>query len=141
MTRILSISVENSFVEELTSLMTETGYSNRSMFLRDAALHFAEIKRRGDLATMEDDVVVEGHLVVYYQHGVEKKLMEIRHSHELDVSSYNHSCLSHSHTCVDVLRAVGKAKNFRGAIKGLQNTTGVDKVSFITAPMRDGGCC
>ena len=141
MTRILSISVENSFVEELTSLMTETGYSNRSMFLRDAALHFAEIKRRGDLATMEDDVVVEGHLVVYYQHGVEKKLMEIRHSHELDVSSYNHSCLSHSHTCVDVLRAVGKAKSFRGAIKGLQNTTGVDKVSFITAPMRDGGCC
>lgn len=141
MTRILSISVENSFVDELETLMKEAGYINRSMFLRDAALHFAEVKRRGDLTTMEDNEVVEGHLVVYYQHGVEKKLMEIRHSHELEVSSYNHSCLTHSHTCVDVLRAIGTAKNFRGAIEGLQNTTGVDKVSFVAAPMRDGGCC
>ena len=90
---------------------------------------------------MKDEEVVEGHLVIYYQHGGEAKLLEIRHSHELEISSYNHSCLSHSHTCVDILHAVGQAQNFRKAIEVLQNTQSVDKVSFVAAPMRDEGCC
>jgi metal-responsive CopG/Arc/MetJ family transcriptional regulator len=141
MTRILSISVENQFADVLGELMAEAGYTNRSMFLRDAALHFSEFKRRGDLHSMADDELVEGHLVVYYQHGVEHKLLDIRHSHDLDISSYNHSCLTHSHTCVDVLHAVGMAHNFRKATELLQNTPNIDKVTFIAAPMRDEGCC
>jgi len=90
---------------------------------------------------MKDEEVVEGHLVIYYQHGGEAKLLEIRHSHELEISSYNHSCLSHSHTCVDILHAVGQAQTFRKVIEVLQNTQSVDKVSFVAAPMRDEGCC
>tara|TARA_B100001094_G_scaffold169516_1_gene163954 strand:+ start:403 stop:732 length:330 start_codon:yes stop_codon:yes gene_type:complete len=109
--------------------------------MRDAALYFSEFKQRGDLAEMDDDVILEGHVIIYYQHGIEHKLLDVRHSNKLEVATYNHSCLKHSHTCVDTLQAIGTAANFRKVIAQLQDTASVDKVSFISAPMRDEGCC
>ena len=90
---------------------------------------------------MARETVVEGHIIVYYQHDAEHRLLEIRHSHELDITSYNHSCLSHSHTCVDVLHAIGTADSFRKTIELFQNTAQVDKVVFVSAPVREEGCC
>lgn len=141
MSQIISFSADKSFSEGLENLIEKSGYHNRSKFLRDAALHFAEMQQRGELAQMKDEDIVEGHLVIYYQHGIEHKLMEIRHSNDLDVSSYSHSCLNHSHTCVDVLQAIGTAAQYRAVIEQLQNIPNVDKVSFISAPVRDEGCC
>ena len=91
--------------------------------------------------TMADKEMIEGHLLIYFQHDAEEKLLKIRHSHNLKVTSYNHSCLTHSHTCVDVLHAIGKAVDFREAINQLRNTPNIDKVSFISAPVREDGCC
>ena len=93
--------------------------------------------------TMADDEVLEGHLIIYYQHnhGVESKLMEIRHSENLEISTYNHNCLKHSHTCVDIMLGIGTAHEFRRIIKVLQNTPNVNKIAFNPAPMRDEGCC
>ena len=141
MSKIISFSVDQHFAGGLERLMEDAGYNNRSRFLRDAAVAFADMKRRGELSEMADDEVVEGHLIVYYQHDAEGKLLEIRHSNNLNVTSYNHSCLAHSHTCVDVLHAIGTAKEFRGTIETLQNTVNVDKVTFTAAPHRDDGCC
>jgi len=42
---------------------------------------------------------------------------------------------------VDTMQAFGTAAEYRIVIKKLQNTPNVDKVSFISAPMRDEGCC
>ena len=141
MSRILSCSTDNTFAMQLTRLISESGYKNRSMFLRDASLHFAEAKRRGDLETMEDNVILEGTIVIYYQHGVENKLMELRHSHEIDVFSFHHNCLTESHSCVDTMQVRGSASSFRNMIEKLNNTQDIDKVSFISAPMREDGCC
>ena len=141
MSKIISFSVDDSFATSLENLMHDSGYQNRSRFLRDAAVAFAEMKRRGELSEMADEEVVEGHLVVYYQHDAEGKLLEIRHSNQLRVTSYNHSCLDHSHTCVDILHAIGNAASFRQAIETLHNTPNIDKVTFVAAPMRDEGCC
>jgi len=141
MSKIISFSVDDSFATNLENLMNVSGYQNRSRFLRDAAVAFADMKSRGELTDMADDEVVEGHLVVYYQHDAEGKLLEIRHSNELKVSSYNHSCLDHSHTCVDVLHAIGTAAHFRKAMEVLNNTPNIDKVSFVAAPVREEGCC
>ena len=44
-------------------------------------------------------------------------------------------------TCVDVLQAMGSAVNFRNMIINLQDTPNVDKVTFVSAPMREDGCC
>ena len=141
MSKIISFSVDDEFAGGLDALMNDSGYQNRSRFLRDAAAAFADMKRRGELTEMDDSEVVEGHLIVYYQHDTEGKLLEIRHSNNLNVTSYNHSCLAHSHTCVDVLHAIGTAKEFRNTIEPLQNTANVDKVTFTAAPHRDDGCC
>lgn len=141
MSKIISFSADDEFAGGLEGLITSSGYQNRSRFLRDAALAYAEMKQRGELSEMADDEMVEGHLVVYYQHVAESKLLEVRHSNHLDVSSYNHSCLSHSHTCVDIMQAIGTALQFRNTIETLQNTANIDKVTFVAAPVRDDGCC
>jgi len=141
MSQIISFSVDKEFAAEFDNLIQKSGYKNRSRFIRDASLFYAEIQQRGDLMNMAGDTIIEGHLVVYYQHGNEQKLLDLRHSDLIEVASYNHSSLKHSHTCVDVLQAKGKAANIRLIIEQLQNTPDVDKVSFISAPMREDGCC
>ena len=141
MSRIISFSADREFAADFDNLIERSGYKNRSRFIRDATLFFAEMQQRGDLMNMDPDEIVEGHLVVYYQHGNEQKLLDLRHSDLVEVASYNHSSLKHSHACVDVLQTKGKAANLRLIIEQLQNTPDVDKVSFISAPMRDDGCC
>ena len=143
MSQIITFSADKGFANDLENLITKSGYQNRSRFLRDAALYYSEIKQRGELESMKDDEVLEGHLIVYYQHdhGVETKLMDIRHNQGLDISSCSHSCLKHSHTCVDILQGKGTALEFRKIIEKLQNTPNVNKISFDSAPMRDDGCC
>ena len=141
MSQIISFSADREFAADFDNLIERSGYKNRSRFIRDATLFFAEMQQRGDLMNMEPNEIVEGHLVVYYQHGKEQKLLDLRHSDLVEVASYNHSSLQHSHACVDVIQAKGSASNLRLVIEQLQNTPDVDKVSFITAPMRDEGCC
>jgi|TARA_B110000495_G_C22994974_1_gene586434 metal-responsive CopG/Arc/MetJ family transcriptional regulator len=141
MSQIISFSADKKFAEDFENLMEKSGYNNRSRFIRDSALFFADIQQRGELKNMKDDEVVEGHIVIYYQHGIESKLLDIRHSNHLEVTSYNHSCLKHSHSCVDVVQAIGTAANYRRVLEQLQNTPNVDKVSFVSAPNREEGCC
>ena len=143
MSQIISFSADSAFAKDFDSLIERSGYQNRSRFIRDAALFFADIQQRGDLAEMDEKETVEGHLVVYYQHdhGKAQKLLDLRHSDLIEVASYTHSSLKHSHTCVDLLQVKGSAGNIRFVIEGLQNTQHVDKVAFVLAPMRDDGCC
>ena len=141
MSQIISFSADKEFAADFDNLIERSGYKNRSRFIRDAALFFAEMQQRGDLMSMDPNEIIEGHLVVYYQHGNEQKLLDLRHSDLIEVASYNHSSLKHSHACVDVLQTKGKAANVRLIIEQLQNTPDVDKVSFISAPMREDGCC
>ena len=141
MSQIISFSADKKFVADFDRLIERSGYKNRSRFIRDAALFYAEMQQRGDLMSMDENEIIEGHLVVYYQHGNEQKLLDLRHSDLVDVASYSHSSLKHSHACVDVIQAKGKAGNLRLIIEQLQNTRDVDKVSFTSAPMREEGCC
>ena len=112
MSRIVSFSADDEFAENLDGLIERSGYQNRSRFLRDAALFYAEIQQRGDLENMEDDVIIQGHILIYYQHGIENKLLDIRHSADIDVSSYNHSCLKTSHSCVDIIEGCTQPNQF-----------------------------
>ena len=143
MTQIISFSADTDFANNLDNMISKSGYSNRSRFIRDASLFYAEMQQRGDLESMNAELTIEGHLVVYYQHdhGDSQRLLDLRHSELIEVSSYSHSSLKHSHSCVDLLQVKGEAGNIRSVIARLQNTPNVDKVSFIIAPMRDDGCC
>ena len=141
MSRILSFSTDKEFALRLDQLISQTGYNNRSMFLRDASIHFAEATLRGDLDTMEKELEIEGTAVIYYQHDVENKLTEMRHSDSIIVSSYHHNCLTESHTCVDTMQIRGRAGNIREMVEKLKNTHDVDRVEFVAAPLREVGCC
>ena len=142
MSRIISLSVDNDFADDLDNLIEKSGYKNRSRFLRDAALFFAEIQQRGELMNMPDNIILEGHLVVYYQQGKDQKLMVNRNG-DIDVAAYHHSSrLGHScHSCVDVVHVKGQASHVRNVFNHLKNTPDVEKVSFISAPMRGEDCC
>ena len=143
MSQVISFSADNDFARDFDEIIKKSGYRNRSRFIRDASLFFSEMQQRGDLANMEGELTIEGHLVVYYQHdhGKGQKLLDLRHSELIEVSSYTHSSLKHSHTCVDLLQVKGSAGNIRFVIEDLQDTPDVDKVSFVVAPMREDGCC
>ena len=143
MSRVVSFSSDNEFANNLDKLVIKSGYQNRSRFIRDASLYFADLKQRGEINNIPDNEIIEGHLIIYYQHqhGVENKLMEIRHSKVLEINSYNHSSLKHSHTCVDIIQGMGTAEKFREVIEKLQNTPNVNKISFVSAPLREEGCC
>ena len=103
-------------------------------------MHFAD-SSRGDLSSMGDEMDTEGVLVIFYQHGVESKILDIRHSHSVEVSSFHHNCLTGSHTCVDTLQIKGSAISLREIVSRLRNTKDVDRVSFVPAPVRESGCC
>ena len=109
MSRVVSFSVDNQFADELDNLVQTSGYDNRSRFLRDASLHFAEELQRGSLDSMDEDTVIEGILVVFFQHGIEQKLHDIRHSGLIRITSYNHSSIFNN-SCVDTMQAFGTAE-------------------------------
>ena len=142
MSRIISFSADNDFADGFEGLIGKSGYTNRSSFLRDATMFFAEIQQKGDLMNMQGDMIVEGHLIVHYQEKSEQKLMVSR-TENIEVAAYHHSSrLGHScHSCVDVVHVKGDARSVREVYEQLQNTSNVDKVSFVSAPMKDEDCC
>ena len=142
MSQIISFSADRNFAGDLESLIERSGYANRSRFLRDAALFFAEMKQRGELMNIDANIIIEGHLVVHYEHGADQKLMVSR-TGSIEVAAYHHSSrLGHScHLCVDVIHVRGAAGDIREVYNKLQNTPNVDKVSFTIAPLRQEDCC
>ena len=141
MSQIITFSADAEFAQRLDSMTKETGYSNRSRFLRDAALNYNEQITSGDLENMDEGDVAEGTMVIYFQHESGKHLEKYRHIGEVNVHSYQHSCLSFSHSCVDTMQLNGKVSSIKDMIQGIRQTDGVDKVQFIISPMRDHGCC
>ena len=141
MSQIITFSVDKEFAGRLDGFIQETGYNNRSLFLRDASIHFADVSIRGDLESIDENSHVEGTAVVYFQHHVENKIADLRHSEQFQITSYHHNCLSTSHTCVDTMQVSGEAGAIRGMITELRNINDVDKVEFILAPFRESGCC
>ncbi|MFL2971486.1 MAG: CopG family ribbon-helix-helix protein [Candidatus Thalassarchaeaceae archaeon] len=141
MSQIITFSVDKEFAGRLDGIIQQTGYKNRSLFLRDASIHFADFSIRGDLESVDENRQVDGTAIVYFQHHVEHKLAELRHSDKFQITSYHHNCLATSHTCVDTMQVSGEAGSIRDMIKDLRNINDVDKVEFILAPFRDSGCC
>ena len=142
MSQIISFSADKSFAAIFDELIQKSGYKNRSRFLRDATIYFAEIQQKGDLMTIDDREIVEGHLIVHCETEKDQKLMVTR-TESVEVAAYHHSSrLGHScHSCVDVVHLKGIASDVREIFEQLNNTRNVDKVVFVSAPMRQDECC
>ena len=60
MSQIITFSADAEFAQKLDSMTKETGYNNRSRFLRDAALNYNEQITSGDLENMDEGDTAEG---------------------------------------------------------------------------------
>ncbi len=139
MAHIVSVSIDDDL--DLAALVSRAGYTNRSRFMRDAAQHYADAIERGDLASLPEETSVEGTLVIYHQHTVERRLPDLRHSDGIELRSSTHACMTGSHTCVDTMHLAGLAGSIQQAVAGLRRIEGVDRVIFVAAPTRSSGCC
>ena len=79
---------------------------------------------------------------------ISKAIVKISHQifgkiDNVEVAAYHHSSrLGHScHLCVDVVHVKGEALHVRQVFEQLKNTRNVDKVEFVSAPMRKEECC
>ena len=86
MSQIITFSIDKEFAGRLEGFIQQTGYNNRSLFLRDASIHFADVSIRGDLESIDENRHVEGTAVVYFQHNVEHKIAELRHSEQFQIT-------------------------------------------------------
>ena len=63
MTQIISFSADTDFAKGFDNMISKSGYSNRSRFIRDASLFYAEMQQRGDLESMDGELIIEGCLL------------------------------------------------------------------------------
>ena len=54
MSQIISFSADRDFARDFDSLIERSGYRNRSRFIRDASMFFADIQQRGELSDMDE---------------------------------------------------------------------------------------
>ena len=71
-------------------------------------------------------------MVIYFQHESGKHLEKYRHIGEVNVHSYQHSCLSFY--ILVWIRCNSMESFLSGDDKGNQTDRGVDKVQFIISP-------
>ena len=83
MSKIISFSADNQFSDNLEDLMNASGYQNRSRFLRDAALYFAEIQQRGELKDMDDEERTKW--ILNYVRAMQQELAELTVSLDLNL--------------------------------------------------------
>ena len=142
MTEIVSVSLDDALADEMDRAVADLGYNNRSRLVRDAVRTFLAVRAQEVAFAGEGgEEEVEGVLVVFYQHEVERQLIDLRHAEGIDVHSWNHTCLADSHQCADTLLVRGEAGRLAAHIERFQATEGVDEARFLPAPKRDLGCC
>ena len=101
----LSFSIEKPLLAQLSRLVRENGYTNRSEFIRDLI--------RSHLVKQEWDRnrQVVGAITLVYDHhvrGLTNRLIELQHRHHGAILATTHVHLD-EHVCVEVLLVKGKA--------------------------------
>ncbi|NOY79893.1 MAG: nickel-responsive transcriptional regulator NikR [Kiritimatiellaeota bacterium] len=117
----LSISIEKSLYEQLEGLVSESGYENRSEFIRDL-IREQLVKREWKY---NRDVV--GTLTLVYNHhthGLSEKLTELQHDHHSEILATTHVHLD-AHHCVEVTLMRGAARRLQRIADRLRRQKGV----------------
>lgn len=117
----LSISLEDSLYAQLEQLVRDSGYANRSEFIRDL-VRDQLVKRE-----WEHDKRVVGTLTLVYNHhthGLSEKLTELQHDHHNDILATTHVHLD-AHICVEVTVMCGNASILQRIADRLRQQKGV----------------
>ncbi len=117
----LSFSLESSLAERLERLRKESGYNNRSEYLRDA-IRARLVEREWEL----DREAVGTITLVYdhHAHGLGHKLAQVQHDCHTAILATTHIHLDH-HRCLEVILVRGRARRIRAIADRLRQFRGV----------------
>ena len=117
----LSVSIEKPLYDRLEKLVQQSGYTNRSEFVRDMI--------REKLVDVEwsSDRRVVGTLTLIYDHhrrGLTARLTDLQHDHHAAVLATTHVHLTHD-LCAEMILIKGKASHIRNLADRIRRLKGV----------------
>jgi CopG family nickel-responsive transcriptional regulator len=117
----VSFSIEKSLLVRIERLREQSGYGNRSEFLRDL-MRARLVEREWEL----DKEAVATITLIYDHHtrGITDKLNSIQHDHHTAILATTHVHLDH-HRCLEVILMRGRAGRIRTIADKLRKQRGV----------------
>ena len=122
----ISLSLEDSLLDKLTEMVNESGYENRSEYIRDL------IRDRIISEQWESGHEVVASVTLVYNHhqrGLTEKLVELQHHCGEQVLASTHLHLSHE-ICLEVIMIRGKGDNIRSLVNSIRQLRGVLNVDI-----------
>lgn len=117
----LSISLEQSLLDKLEGMVEESGYGNRSEFVRDL------IRSRLVEETWETNQEAIGTISLVYDHHARQlgdKLTDLQHDHHDQVLATTHVHLNHD-LCAEAIIVRGPAREIRSLADAIRSQKGV----------------
>ena len=127
----ISLSLEESLLEQLASMQKKDGYENRSEYIRD--LIRGQIARREWISGEE----VIGTLSLIYNHhqrGLSEKLIDLQHHSSVHVLASTHVHLSHE-ICAEMIMIRGRGWEIEKLAASLKRLKGVLKAELTAGSM------
>lgn len=122
----VSLSIEAKLLDKLEAMAQESGYQNRSEFIRDL------IRERMTHAEWQSGKDVLGTLTVIYCHhqrGLTEKLVNLQHHWGGHVLAATHVHLSHE-ICAEMIMVRGGGDAVAGLVNAIKRERGVLHVSL-----------
>ena len=130
-TERVGVSLDSKLLSMFDELIGKQGYSNRSEAIRDMIRDRLSAERLAKPSTR----AVAGVFLVYDHHSTQLsgKLVELQHSHLLQVIASTHIHLDH-HNCLEVIILKGKVKEIEKVANSMACLKGVklSKVNVMT---------
>jgi len=130
---IVSISLTDSLLKRVDSLVSEKGFSSRSEAMRDALRNYLSDyelnKFEGGWITATITAISE-----HESHEVDEKLTRVRHQHSSIVYSNMHLHLSDTY-CLEIFITQGEASDILDFVSRIRAIQGIQQVRYTTNPI------
>tara|TARA_B100000609_G_C17181997_1_gene417623 strand:- start:572 stop:988 length:417 start_codon:yes stop_codon:yes gene_type:complete len=122
----LSLSLEKPLLEKLTDMVNESGYDNRSEYIRD----LIRDKLINEQWESGKEVIATVTVVFnHHQRGLTEKLVELQHHSGEHVLAATHLHLSHE-ICSEMIMIKGNGDNIKKLANSIRQLRGVLNVNF-----------
>lgn len=116
-----TVSIENSLFEKLEKRSAESGYRNRSEFIRDLIRdHLVDQEWKTNEILLGTISLVYNH----HAHGLGEQLTHLQHDFKGTVLATTHVHLDH-HLCAEMIMVRGRGKDIKSLVDMMQREKGV----------------
>ncbi len=127
------MSLTDSLLKKVDSLVSEKGFSSRSEAMRDALRNYLSDyelnKFQGGWITATITAISE-----HESHEVDEKLTRVRHQHSKIVYSNMHLHLSETY-CLEIFITQGEASDILDFVSRIRAIQGIQQVRYTTNPI------